>query len=62
MMEEDLVTFFCISCGFVGTLPRTGVTHETKRAVCPKCRYSFRISGCLADVQPRTLPAGVLMV
>jgi len=62
MMEENLVTIFCISCGFVSTVPRKGAPHETRRAVCPKCRYSFHLSDCLADVQPRSLPTSVLMV
>ncbi|KAB0665120.1 hypothetical protein F6V25_10885 [Oryzomonas japonica] len=61
-MEENLATISCISCGFVSTVPRKVALHEPERAVCPKCRYSFRLSDCPADVQPRFLPAGVLMV
>jgi|GEM_PF-4044590 len=61
-MEEDLVTVFCISCGFVSTAPRRAMSRETERMVCPKCRYSFRLSKRVTEGRIRPLPAGVLMV
>lgn len=61
-MEGHLVTIFCISCGFTSTVPYREAPHETKRMVCPKCRYSFHLSNRMVDGQIQPLPAGVLMV
>jgi len=61
-MEEDLVTVFCISCGFVNTLPSRDIPDETQRMVCPECRYSFHLASRKTGAQTRPSPAGVLMV